>query len=76
MPLGIAFSGDSRGKAPKEIRNDWVSPYSYCGVANLGSSDSSNVWTIFRIEVLADGNVIVLSATNVSWNERYTVIYT
>lgn len=75
MPLGISFGGDNRDPS-EELRHDWVSPYSYCGVAPLGVSELDNSWTIHRIEVIQDGTVIVLSATNVSWNDRYTVIYT
>ncbi len=64
------------GGGSKERRSDWVAPYSYCGTAPTGSAESSNVWTIKRIEVLNDGNVIVLSAINVAWTNRYTVPYT
>jgi hypothetical protein len=66
----------SGGGGSKERRSDWVAPYSYCGTAPTGSAESSNVWTIKRIEVLNDGNVIVLSAINVAWTNRYTVPYT
>lgn len=59
-----------------ERRNDWQSPYSYCGSAPTGSSESANVWDIYRIEVFTDGTTNVKSALNVAWTNRYTVIYT
>jgi hypothetical protein len=59
-----------------ERRNDWQSPYSYCGSAPTGSSESANVWDIYRIEVFTDGTVNVMSAIGVAWTNRYTVIYT
>lgn len=57
-------------------RNDFVSPYSYCGSAPTSSSESANVWTIYRIKCFVDGSVTILSATNVAWTDRLTVIYT
>lgn len=59
-----------------ERRNDWQSPYSYCGSAPTGSAESSPVWDIYRIEVFADGTVNVMSAIGVAWTNRYSVIYT
>jgi hypothetical protein len=59
-----------------ERRNDWVSPYSYCGTAPNGSAESASVWTIYRIQVASDGTVTTLSATNVAWTDRLIVIYT
>jgi hypothetical protein len=55
---------------------DFVSPYSYCGTAFLGTPTSQATWTIFRIQVNNNGSVVVLSATNVAWDNRLSVIYT
>jgi len=63
-------------KLNSERRNDWVAPYSYCGTAPNGSAESASVWTIYRIQVAGDGTVTTLSATNVKWTDRLTVIYT
>jgi len=63
-------------KLNSERRNDWVVPYSYCGSAPNGSAESASVWTIYRIQVASDGTVTTLSATNVKWTDRLTVIYT
>jgi hypothetical protein len=63
-------------KLNSERRNDWVAPYSYCGSAPNGSAESASVWTIYRIQVASDGTVTTLSATNVKWTDRLTVIYT
>lgn len=69
---GYLTSADITG----ERRNDWNSPYNYCGSAPIGSATSSNVWTIYRIQVAGDGSTTVKSATSVSWDDRYIVIYT
>jgi hypothetical protein len=63
-------------KLNSERRNDWVAPYSYCGSAPNGSAESASVWTIYRIQVASNGTVTTLSATNVKWTDRLTVIYT
>lgn len=58
-----------------ERRNDFQSPYSYCGSAPSNSSESTSVWTIYRIENFLGGTVATLSATG-SWDNRTTLIYT
>jgi hypothetical protein len=58
-----------------ELRYDFVDPYSYCGDAPSGSLESAAVWNISRIEVLLNGTTIILSAANVAWDDRLTVIY-
>lgn len=57
-------------------KHDFVSPYSYCGTAFLGTPTSQATWTIFRIQVNNNGSVVVLEATNVAWDNRLSVIYT
>ena len=59
----------------KELRHEFVSPYSYVGKADAGSVDSDATWTISRIEILDDGGTVVTSATNVNWTNRYTHTY-
>lgn len=49
--------------------------YSYCGKASVTALELDPVWTINRIEILEDGTVIVTTATNVNWTNRYTHIY-
>lgn len=56
-------------------RHDYTGSYSYCGIAPSGSSESSNVWNIDRIEIFTDGSVLVASASLVSWTGRYTHVY-
>lgn len=58
-----------------EKRSDYSGSFSYCGFAPNGSSESSNVWTITRITVFGDGNVVTGVATDVNWTGRYTHIY-
>jgi hypothetical protein len=59
-----------------ERESDFQSPYQYCGYAPAGSLTSQAVWEIERITVNLDGTVLVQSASNVAWDNRYTVIYT
>ena len=71
-------SGDLQvtgGAGAVEKRHEWVSPYSYCGVAPDGTLDSASTWEIKRIEVLLDGTTNIMSASLVSWNDRLTVTY-
>jgi len=74
----ILGSGDltvTGGAGAVEKRHEWVSPYSYCGVAPDGTLDSASTWEIKRVEVLLDGTTNIMSASLVSWNDRLTVIY-
>lgn len=58
-----------------EKRQDFQSPYSYCGYASEGSSESSPVWTITRMEVFLNGTIDSKTATNVAWSNRYSATY-
>jgi hypothetical protein len=71
-----AVSGGGGEYIVGERRNDWVAPYSYCGTAAEGTLESSPEWQIDRIEVTNTGDIIVMSANNVIWTNRYTVTYT
>jgi len=57
------------------VRHDYVGVYSYCGKAPQLSSESSAVWTIKRIQVLTDGNVLISQAVNVTWTGRLSHTY-
>jgi hypothetical protein len=59
----------------QEIRSDFVTDTSYIGLAPLGSSESSPVWTIYRNVVDSGGNVTTTTATNVEWDDRLTATY-
>lgn len=74
----ILGSGDltvTGGAGAVEKRHEWVSPYSYCGVAPNGTLDSASTWEIKRVEVLSNGTTNIMSASLVSWNDRLTVTY-
>ena len=74
----ILGSGDltiTGGAGAVEKRHEWVSPYSYCGVAPNGTLDSASTWEIKRVEVLLDGTTNIMSASSVKWDNRLTVIY-
>jgi len=59
----------------KEIRHDWQDPYSYCGIAPNGSLETEENWIIKRIQVSLAGTTTILTATDVAWTDRTTVIY-
>lgn len=59
----------------QEIRSDFVTDTSYIGLAPLGSSESSPVWTIYRSVVDSGGNPTTTTATNVEWDDRLTATY-
>jgi hypothetical protein len=74
----IAWNGTKWVNTPlfSTVRHDFQNGYSYVGKAPQLSSESATVWTITRIQILADGNVLVTRATNVSWTNRLTNTYT
>jgi hypothetical protein len=55
--------------------HDYVEPYSYVGRAAQSSLEGSNVWKITRIQNLTDANVLITTALNVNWTNRYTHTY-
>jgi hypothetical protein len=59
-----------------EVRSDFVSPYTYTGIASAGTSESTASWKIRRSEFDAAGtHVATLTATSVSWDNRLTASY-
>jgi hypothetical protein len=64
------------GGGSGEVRSDFVSPYTYTGLAPAGTSESTASWTIRRSEFDAGGSfVATLTASAVEWNDRLTVSY-
>lgn len=57
-------------------RHSFEGTYDYNGYALQGSSESSNVWTITRINVDVDGSTTKGSTSSVAWTNRASVIYT
>ena len=57
------------------VRHDYVGVYSYCGKAPQLSPEENPVWTIKRIQVLTDGNVLITQAINVTWTGRLSHTY-
>jgi hypothetical protein len=59
-----------------EVRSDFVSPYTYTGLAAAGTSESTASWTIRRSEFDAGGSfVATLTASAVKWDDRLTASY-
>lgn len=58
-----------------EKRYDLVASNSYCGTAPYGTSESVNLWTIYKISINNMGVVIRQVATNVAWINRLTINY-
>jgi len=64
-------------KLSEEVRSDFVTDTAYIGLAPLGSAESANVWTIYRIIIDSEGNITsTTTATNVAWDDRLTATYT
>jgi hypothetical protein len=67
----VAAAPTGGGGSSREVRADYVSPYSYIGTASAGSLEDAAVWTITRIEVTDP--VVVDVATGVAWDDRLTI---
>jgi hypothetical protein len=60
----------------EEVRSDFVSPYTYTGIADAGTSESTASWLIRRSEFDAGGSfVATLTASSVEWDDRLTASY-
>ena len=57
------------------VLHDYAAPYSYVGRASQSSLEGSAVWKITRIQNLTDANVLITTANNVNWTNRYTHTY-
>jgi hypothetical protein len=57
-----------------QSRSDYVYPYQYSGIANVGVLESDNGWTINRIDFTTPGSPITLSAIG-PWDDRITLSY-
>lgn len=72
----IVWEAQSGGGGGGEVRSDFVSPYTYTGLADAGTSESTASWTIRRSEYDSAGtHVATLTATSTSWNNRLTASY-
>jgi hypothetical protein len=56
------------------VLSDFVSPYSYIGVAVTGSATSSPVWRVTRIDI--GPPVVAELADPIEWDDRLTAVYT
>jgi hypothetical protein len=74
---GLVYNGTKWTNVMSEgtVRHDYTEPYSYVGKAPQFSLEGSNVWEITRIQNLTDANVLITTALNVNWTNRYTHIY-
>jgi hypothetical protein len=70
-------AGPTGPAPPKTLRrHDFVSPYSYCGLAVEGTLDTDEAWAISRIEINGAGDIVAtLTATDVAWTNRLTETY-
>jgi hypothetical protein len=57
------------------VRSDSDSDYTYLGVAPTGSSESAEVWTVTRVQVLADGSAVTAAAAGIAWDDHLTATY-
>jgi hypothetical protein len=64
------------GSGGGEVRSDFVNPYTYTGLADAGTSESTANWTIRRSEYNSAGTyVATLTASAVQWANRLTASY-
>jgi hypothetical protein len=73
--LDFASSGHTGFQEDLDKLHEWVSPYSYCGTAPVGSLTSDAVWTITRITINNDGSTTSSTLTGVKWDDRYILPY-
>ena len=60
-----------------EVRSNFVSPYTYTGLAAAGTAEGIASWKIRRSQFNDEGSyVTTLTAINVKWEDRLTVSYT
>jgi hypothetical protein len=74
----LLYSGRILKIVTKDIyvkRQDFQTPYSYCGIALPGSEETDSVWKITRIQIQVDGSTTTTQATAVKWTDRYTATY-
>ncbi len=57
-----------------QSKSDFVFPYQYSGVANVGILESDNYWVINRIDFTIPGSPVIETAVG-SWDNRYSLIY-
>jgi hypothetical protein len=74
--LGVKWAAAAGGVGGGEVRSDFVSPYTYTGLADAGTSESTASWLIRRSEFDAGGSfVATLTASAVQWANRLTASY-
>ena len=74
----LLYSGRILKIVTKDIyvkRQDFQTPYSYCGIAAPGSEETDSVWKITRLQVNLNGTITTATANAVKWTERYTSTY-
>lgn len=57
-------------------KHDFVTATSYNGYAPVGSLESDLVWNITKLAIAPNGTTTGTTASNVSWTNRLTNIYT
>ena len=59
-----------------EVRSDFVTPYTYTGIAPAGTATSASLWKIRRSQYDSAGTpTATLTATSVKWDDRLTASY-
>ncbi|MCG9911839.1 MAG: hypothetical protein MH137_11110 [Flavobacteriales bacterium] len=56
-------------------RHDYVSNIIYAGAAPVGTSESTPIWQIDKIELNTEGEVVITTGAIGSWTDRLTLIY-
>jgi hypothetical protein len=73
VTASYALNGGGGGES-LERRHSFESPYDYCGIAPLNTSESDPNWTITRLTVALNGSVTKGTAVG-AWENRNSLIY-
>jgi len=70
------FNNKQNASTRRNANNSSNNNINYCGVAlGTGVSESSAVWTIKRLTIVASGSITTATATNVAWTNRESATY-
>ncbi len=70
------LSGNWPVQSKLQIKHDFVEPYSYCGKAAKGEAETASSWTIIRLNINAQGEIVATqTAQNAAWSSRLTLEY-
>lgn len=80
MSTTISVLSSSSGMETRFAQDSTTPTLYYCGTAKLNTPESTNGWTLKRLEIFASGAVVTKTASGVpvtfNWTDRETYTYT